>query len=140
LKHFPDTALFVEKPIATGPKGDIEEALKVSQAIVNMPKSLPLGNCKLIIFWLCKRIVCSLSLSFTLVVRAILFLPCCITVGAAITLYPRALSPLIRMYAGPPHIQSTDVQHAHTVCAHLQLAPSCRPALCSRRTHCGHPH
>jgi predicted dehydrogenase len=35
LKHFPDAALFIEKPIATGPEDQIQEAFKVSQAIVD---------------------------------------------------------------------------------------------------------
>jgi hypothetical protein len=35
LRHFPGVALFVEKPIATGPEDEIQEAFKVSQAIVN---------------------------------------------------------------------------------------------------------
>ncbi|KAH9996883.1 putative oxidoreductase C terminal-domain-containing protein [Russula vinacea] len=35
LKYFPEAALFVEKPIATGPENEIEEAFKVSQAIVD---------------------------------------------------------------------------------------------------------
>ena len=33
LKHFPGVALFVEKPVATGPSSEIEEAFKVSKAI-----------------------------------------------------------------------------------------------------------
>lgn len=33
LKHFPDVALFVEKPIATGPSTEIEEAFKVAKFI-----------------------------------------------------------------------------------------------------------
>lgn len=33
LRHFPGVALFVEKPIATGPEDEIQEAFKVSQAI-----------------------------------------------------------------------------------------------------------
>jgi hypothetical protein len=35
LKHFPEAALFIEKPIATGPEDELEEAFKVSQAIVD---------------------------------------------------------------------------------------------------------
>ena len=35
LRYFPDAALFIEKPIATGPENEIEEAFKVSQAIVD---------------------------------------------------------------------------------------------------------
>jgi predicted dehydrogenase len=35
LRHFPGIALFVEKPIATGPEEGIEEAFKVSQAIID---------------------------------------------------------------------------------------------------------
>lgn len=33
LKHFPDVALFVEKPIATGPSAEIQEAFKVAKFI-----------------------------------------------------------------------------------------------------------
>lgn len=35
LKYFPEAALFIEKPIATGPENEIEEAFKVSQAIID---------------------------------------------------------------------------------------------------------
>lgn len=35
LKYFPEAALFIEKPIATGPEEEIEEAFKVSQAIID---------------------------------------------------------------------------------------------------------
>ncbi|KAH9842570.1 putative oxidoreductase C terminal-domain-containing protein [Rhodofomes roseus] len=35
LKHFPGVALFVEKPAATGPSSEIEEAFKVSKAITD---------------------------------------------------------------------------------------------------------
>jgi hypothetical protein len=35
LRHFPEAALFIEKPIATGPENEIEEAFKVSQAIID---------------------------------------------------------------------------------------------------------
>ncbi|KAH9926150.1 putative oxidoreductase C terminal-domain-containing protein [Fomitopsis serialis] len=35
LKHFPGVALFVEKPVATGPSSEIEEAFKVSKAITD---------------------------------------------------------------------------------------------------------
>ena len=35
LRHFPGVALFIEKPIATGPEDEIAEAFKVSQAIVD---------------------------------------------------------------------------------------------------------
>lgn len=35
LKHFPGVALFVEKPVATGPSSEIEEAFKVSKAIAD---------------------------------------------------------------------------------------------------------
>jgi hypothetical protein len=35
LRSFPGIALFVEKPIATGPEEGIEEAFKVSQAITD---------------------------------------------------------------------------------------------------------
>ncbi|KAI0797984.1 putative oxidoreductase C terminal-domain-containing protein [Abortiporus biennis] len=33
LHHFPDTALFIEKPVATGPSSEIDEAFKVAKAI-----------------------------------------------------------------------------------------------------------
>ncbi|KAF8654122.1 hypothetical protein AX16_003654 [Volvariella volvacea WC 439] len=33
LKHFPGVALFIEKPVATGPKEEIEEAYKIAKAI-----------------------------------------------------------------------------------------------------------
>ncbi|KAH8107119.1 putative oxidoreductase C terminal-domain-containing protein [Cristinia sonorae] len=33
MKHFPGVALFVEKPISTGPVGEIEEAFKVAKTI-----------------------------------------------------------------------------------------------------------
>ena len=33
LKHFPGVALFVEKPVATGPKEEIAESFKVAEAI-----------------------------------------------------------------------------------------------------------
>jgi predicted dehydrogenase len=35
LRYFPEAALFIEKPIATGPEDELEEAFKVSQAIVD---------------------------------------------------------------------------------------------------------
>jgi predicted dehydrogenase len=35
LRHFPGVALFIEKPIATGPEDEIAEAFKVCQAIVD---------------------------------------------------------------------------------------------------------
>jgi len=35
LRHFPGVALFIEKPIATGPEDEIAEAFKVSQAIID---------------------------------------------------------------------------------------------------------
>lgn len=33
LKHFPGVALFVEKPVATGPKEELVETFKVAEAI-----------------------------------------------------------------------------------------------------------
>jgi hypothetical protein len=33
LKHFPGVALFIEKPVATGPKEEIAETFKVAEAI-----------------------------------------------------------------------------------------------------------
>ncbi|KAI0273402.1 putative oxidoreductase C terminal-domain-containing protein [Gloeopeniophorella convolvens] len=35
LRHFPGVALFIEKPIATGPEGELQEAFKVSKAILD---------------------------------------------------------------------------------------------------------
>jgi predicted dehydrogenase len=35
LRHFPGVALFIEKPIATGPEDEIVDAFKVSQAIID---------------------------------------------------------------------------------------------------------
>lgn len=35
LKHFPGVALFVEKPVATGPSSEIEELFQVSKAIAD---------------------------------------------------------------------------------------------------------
>lgn len=32
-KHFPGVAMFIEKPVATGPKSEIEEAFKVAKFI-----------------------------------------------------------------------------------------------------------
>jgi predicted dehydrogenase len=43
LKHFPEAALFIEKPIATGPEEEIEEAFKVSQAIVDSGQICSVG-------------------------------------------------------------------------------------------------
>ncbi len=58
----------------------------------------------------------------SLVARVILFLPWCIAVGAAIALYPRALSALVRMYAGPPRTPLHRLaHHAHTARAHLGI-------------------
>ncbi|KAF8496252.1 hypothetical protein F5888DRAFT_1907481 [Russula emetica] len=62
------------------------------------------------------------GLSLSLVARIILFLPWCVAVGAAIALYPRALSPLVRMYAGPPRTPLHRLaHHAHTARAHLGI-------------------
>ena len=62
------------------------------------------------------------GLSLSLVARVILFLPWCVAVGAAIALYPRALSPLVRMYAGPPRTALHRLaHHAHTARAHLGI-------------------
>ena len=33
LKHFPGVALFIEKPVATGPKTELDDAFKVAAAI-----------------------------------------------------------------------------------------------------------
>jgi Oxidoreductase family, NAD-binding Rossmann fold len=35
LRHFPGVAIFVEKPITSGPNEELEEAFKVSQAIID---------------------------------------------------------------------------------------------------------
>jgi len=35
IKHFPGVAMFIEKPIATGPRSEIDEALKISKHITN---------------------------------------------------------------------------------------------------------
>ena len=43
LKHFPEAALFIEKPIATGPENELEEAFKVSQAIVDSGQTCSVG-------------------------------------------------------------------------------------------------
>lgn len=62
------------------------------------------------------------GLSLSHVARVILFLPWCVAVGAAIALYPRALSPLVRMYAGPPRTPLHRLaHHAHTARAHLGI-------------------
>lgn len=62
------------------------------------------------------------GLSLVAVVRIVLFLPWCIAVGAAIALHPRALSPLVRLYAGPPRTALHRLaHHAHTARAHLGI-------------------
>jgi hypothetical protein len=62
------------------------------------------------------------SLTFTLIARIVLFLPWCFAVGAAIALYPRALSPLVRMYAEPPRTPLHRLaHHAHTARAHVGI-------------------
>jgi hypothetical protein len=43
LKHFPETALFIEKPIATGPEEEIEEAFKVYKSIVDSGQICSVG-------------------------------------------------------------------------------------------------
>ena len=35
MTHFPGIAMFIEKPIATGPKSELEEAFKVSKYITD---------------------------------------------------------------------------------------------------------
>jgi hypothetical protein len=35
MRHFPGVAMFIEKPIATGPSSEIEEAFKVSKHITD---------------------------------------------------------------------------------------------------------
>jgi hypothetical protein len=62
------------------------------------------------------------GLSLSLIARVTLFLPWCVAVGAAIALYPRALSRLVRMYAGPPRTPLHRLaHHAHTARAHLGI-------------------
>jgi hypothetical protein len=62
------------------------------------------------------------GLTLSLVSRVILFLPWCIVVGAAIALYPRALSSLVRIYAGTPRTPLHRLaHHAHTAHAHLGI-------------------
>lgn len=62
------------------------------------------------------------GLSLSLVSRVILFLPWCVAVGAAIALYPRALSSLVRLYAGSPRTPLHRLaHHAHTARAHLGI-------------------
>jgi hypothetical protein len=62
------------------------------------------------------------GLALSLVPRVILFLPWCIAVGAAIALYPRALSRLVRIYAGAPRTPLHRLaHHAHTAHAHLGI-------------------
>ena len=54
LNYFPEAALFIEKPIATGPENEIQEAFKVSQAIVDSSaQPVPSGKYESIIFRLC---------------------------------------------------------------------------------------
>jgi hypothetical protein len=62
------------------------------------------------------------SLTLTLIARIVFFLPWCFAVGAAIALYPRALSPLVRMYAEPPRTPLHRLaHHAHTARAHVGI-------------------
>jgi len=62
------------------------------------------------------------SLSLALTARVVFFLPWCFVVGAAIALYPRALSPLVRMYAEPPRSPLHRLaHHAHTAHAHVGI-------------------
>ncbi|KAF8463547.1 hypothetical protein DFH94DRAFT_786580 [Russula ochroleuca] len=62
------------------------------------------------------------GLSLPLISRVILFLPWCVAVGAAIALYPRALSSLVRIYAGSPRTPLHRLaHHAHTARAHLGI-------------------
>lgn len=35
IKHFPGVAIFVEKPIATGPEAEIDDAFKVAKMIAD---------------------------------------------------------------------------------------------------------
>jgi len=43
LKHFSEAAIFIEKPIATGPENEIDEAFKVSQALVDSGQICSVG-------------------------------------------------------------------------------------------------
>ena len=62
------------------------------------------------------------SLSLALVARIVFFLPWCVAVGAAIALHPRALLPLVRMYAEPPRTPLHRLaHHAHTAHAHVGI-------------------
>ena len=62
------------------------------------------------------------GLALSLVSRVILFLPWCVAVGAAIALHPRALSSLVRLYAGAPRTPLHRLaHHAHTARAHLGI-------------------
>jgi hypothetical protein len=61
-------------------------------------------------------------LSATLAARILFFLPWCFAVGAAITLYPRAISSLVRIYAEPPRTPLHRLaHHAHTAHAHVGI-------------------
>ena len=52
--------------------------------------------------------------------RVLLFVPWCVAVGAAIVLFPRALTWLVRLYAEPPRTPLHRLAyHAHTARAHV---------------------
>lgn len=52
--------------------------------------------------------------------RLVFFVPWCVAVGAAIVLYPRALTLLVRLYAPPPPTPLHRLAyHAHTAPAHV---------------------
>lgn len=54
------------------------------------------------------------------VVRVLFFVPWCVAVGAAIVLFPRALTRLVRLYAEPPRTPLHRLaHHAHTAGAHV---------------------
>jgi len=44
LRYFPEAALFIEKPIATGPEDEIVEAFKVSREIINSGAICSIGS------------------------------------------------------------------------------------------------
>lgn len=54
------------------------------------------------------------------VTRVLFFVPWCVAVGAAIVLFPRALTRLVRLYAEPPRTPLHRLaHHAHTAPAHV---------------------
>jgi hypothetical protein len=54
------------------------------------------------------------------VARVLFFVPWCVAVGAAIVLFPHALTRLVRLYAEPPRTPLHRLaHHAHTAGAHV---------------------